>query len=92
MSWLANQGVHVMNQLAALNTNRIVTYTQDYADHSPYLRRFRKKLRIIPPPVELPIATLAAIQDFRKNKNLKINIPSLEWQPALHRKRVWKFC
>lgn len=69
MSWLANQGVHVMNQLAALNTNRIVTYTQDYADHSPYLRRFCKKLRIIPPPVELPIATLAAIHDFRKKQN-----------------------
>ncbi|HAF62724.1 MAG TPA: glycosyltransferase family 1 protein, partial [Anaerolineaceae bacterium] len=42
LSWLANQGVHIMNNLAALFTNRIVTYTQDYADHSPYLRRFQK--------------------------------------------------
>ena len=66
MSWLANQGVHMMNNLAALFTNRIVTYTQDYADHSPYLRRFHEKLRIIPPPVELPKAEKEAIRNFEK--------------------------
>lgn len=69
MSWLANQGVHMMNNLAALFTNRIVTYTQDYADHSPYLRRFHEKLRIIPPPVELPKAEKEAIRNFEKIHN-----------------------
>jgi len=69
MSWLANQGVRVMNNLAALNTNRIVTYTQDYADHSPYLKRFHKKLHIIPPPVELPTATDVEIRNFKKIHN-----------------------
>ena len=69
MSWLANQGVHFMNNLAALFANRIVTYTQDYADHSRYLRRFKKKLRIISPPVELPEIDDEKIQQFGKEHN-----------------------
>ena len=69
LSWLANQGVHIMNNLAALFTNRIVTYTQDYADHSPYLRRFKKKIRIISPPVELPEITHAEVENFKEKNN-----------------------
>lgn len=69
LSWLANQGVHIMNNLAALFANRIVTYTQDYADHSPYLRRFRKKIRIISPPVELPEIKPKKMVDFKKKHN-----------------------
>ena len=69
LSWLANQGVHMMNNLAALFSDRIVTYTQDYADHSSYLRRFHNKLRIIPPPVELPVASKAEIHTFGQKNN-----------------------
>lgn len=69
MSWLANQGVHFMNNLAALFTNRIVTYTQDYADHSPYLRRFKHKLHIISPPVELPEVQQEAVLQFARVHN-----------------------
>lgn len=75
MSWLANQGVHIMNNLAALFTNRIVTYTQDYADNSPYLKRFNKKLRIIPPPVELPAVKETEIRNFGKIQNPIRNHP-----------------
>jgi hypothetical protein len=34
MAFLANQAVRVMNNLAALFTHRIVTYTRDYAENS----------------------------------------------------------
>lgn len=54
MAQAANFGVRVMNNLAAQFTHKIVTYTQDYADHSAYLKRYMQKLRVIPPPVELP--------------------------------------
>ena len=37
LSLAANQAVLLMNELAARFTHRIVTYTQDYADHSPYI-------------------------------------------------------
>ena len=53
-NWAVNQVVHVMNRLAALLADRVVAYTQDYADHSPFLRTFRRKLEVISPPVELP--------------------------------------
>ncbi len=69
LSRAANQAVLLMNELAARFTHRIVTYTQDYAEHSSYLRRHLKKLRVIPPPVELPSATPEAIQAFGLTTN-----------------------
>lgn len=75
LATLANQAVHLMNHLAAGLANRIVTYTQDYADHSPYLTRYRDKLHIIPPPVELPSAKPQAIQAFAAEHNLSEQRP-----------------
>ncbi|MEW6180187.1 MAG: glycosyltransferase family 4 protein [Chloroflexota bacterium] len=69
LSWVANQAVIVMNELAARFTHRIVTYTQDYAENSPYLRRYLHKLKVIPPPVDLPAATPQAILEFRQKTN-----------------------
>ena len=59
-----NQVVHVMNRAAANLADRIVTYTQDYADHSDYLSRYTQKLEIIPPPVVLPVPKDGAVQAF----------------------------
>ena len=53
-NWFVNQVVHVMNRLAGLFSNRVVAYTQDFADHSSFLRTFGKKIEVIPPPVDLP--------------------------------------
>lgn len=64
LSWLANQAIHVMNFLAAIFTHRIVTYTEDYAKHSPYVQRFIKKLKVILPPVLLPETTEKKVADF----------------------------
>lgn len=69
LAWAANQGVRVMNNLAAFFTHRIVTYTRDYTDHSPFLDRYKNKLRVIPPPVELPKVTTQAVNDFRTTVN-----------------------
>ncbi|MEN6482238.1 MAG: glycosyltransferase family 4 protein [Anaerolineaceae bacterium] len=69
LAWLANQAVLLMNNLAALTTHRIVTYTQDYADHSKFLMRYSKKLRIIPPPVVLPHVDQADVIAFQKEYN-----------------------
>ncbi len=66
---VANGVVNMANHLAARFAHRIVTYTQDYADHSPYLTRYLDKLAIITPPVELPQATADEVADFRKQFN-----------------------
>jgi glycosyltransferase involved in cell wall biosynthesis len=61
---MVNQIVHGMNRLAANFSDRIVTYTQDYADNSAYLSRYREKLEIIPPPVVLPVPNNGAVERF----------------------------
>jgi glycosyltransferase involved in cell wall biosynthesis len=63
---LVNQVIIYMNHLAALLSDRIVTYTQDYADHSTYLSRYSHKLCIIPPPVGLPPPGEQAVENFAR--------------------------
>lgn len=75
VAWAANQSVRVMNNLAALFTHRIVTYTQDYAQNSAYLNRYIKKLHIIPPPVELPEISSGEAAEFAREYNPKNRRP-----------------
>jgi glycosyltransferase involved in cell wall biosynthesis len=67
--WLANQSVLFMNFVAAKFANRIVTYTEDYAEHSEFLRKFRSKLRIVSPPVELPNVSFEEIVEYKEKTN-----------------------
>lgn len=62
--------VDVMNRLAGTLADSIVTYTRDYAIHSPYLSRYLDKLHVIPPPVELPDAPDELVCDFRRRHEL----------------------
>jgi glycosyltransferase involved in cell wall biosynthesis len=64
-----NQIVQLMNHLTGLFGHVIGAYTQDFADHSPYLNRHADKVRIIPPPVELPKISSNEIENFRKKNN-----------------------
>jgi glycosyltransferase involved in cell wall biosynthesis len=43
-----------LNNLAAVLAHRVVTTTADYADHSGFLRRYRRKLVAIDPLIDLP--------------------------------------
>jgi glycosyltransferase involved in cell wall biosynthesis len=61
---IVNLVVDFQNNMAGLLADHIVTYTKDYADHSPYLSRFTTKLTPILPPVELPFPAPGAIQAF----------------------------
>jgi len=70
-----NQVVHTMNNLAAIFAHKIGAYTRDFADHSPYLRRFGKKVEVIHPPVELPTATQESVSAFRQAYNPKSKGP-----------------
>jgi glycosyltransferase involved in cell wall biosynthesis len=59
---IADLVTFAMNFLAGLCAHDIVAYTSDYAEHSHLLRRFKRKIRVIPPPVvmEVPDAQSAA--------------------------------
>jgi glycosyltransferase involved in cell wall biosynthesis len=47
-----------------------VTYTQDYADNSPFLSRYGSKLTPILPPVELPVPTPEAVSAFAREHHI----------------------
>lgn len=64
----AAAALHLLEGVAGSLADRVVTNTQDYSDHSPYLKRFRDKVVIIPPPIELaPVAT-TVVQRFRAQR------------------------
>ncbi|MDO9546402.1 MAG: glycosyltransferase family 4 protein, partial [Pelolinea sp.] len=75
LSWAANQAVHLMNNIAGVFTHRIVTYTQDYADHSNFINRFKQKLAVINPPVDLPKVTKTEKKLFQQKYNPNNNHP-----------------
>jgi glycosyltransferase involved in cell wall biosynthesis len=66
---LVNRVVLLMNNLAGRFSHGVVAYTQDFADHSPFLQRFSSKLHVIPPPVELPEMTKSGIAAFARMHN-----------------------
>lgn len=66
---LVNTVIHTMNHLAGKFTHRVITYTQDFGTHSPYLIRFSDKRVVIPPPVELPAMTASGTVAFAKMHN-----------------------
>lgn len=45
--------------------SRVTSYSQDYALHSPLLRRFRDKVIAIPPPVEIPEPDPIDVEEMR---------------------------
>ena len=68
---VANWISHRANHIAAQASDVIVTNTHDYAEHSPFLRRYLPKVRVIPPPVELSPVSKADIDAFRRKYAIK---------------------
>lgn len=65
-----NAVVDFQNNMAGILANHIVTYTQDYADNSPYLSRYASKLTPILPPVELPPPLPGAVEAFAQQHHI----------------------
>ncbi len=63
---LVNSVVHFQNNMAGILADHIVTYTQDYADHSRYLSRYKRKLTALLPPVEMPPLQPGEVETFAK--------------------------
>src|SRR5215211_8376190 len=70
-----NAVVDFQNNMAGILSNHIVTYTQDYADHSPYLSRYASKLTPILPPVELPDPLPGAVEAFAAEHHVQERHP-----------------
>lgn len=72
---IVNFVLDFQNNMAGMLANHIVTYTKDYADHSPYLSRFASKLTPILPPVEMPVPTPRAVSAFAERHRTKERKP-----------------
>jgi glycosyltransferase involved in cell wall biosynthesis len=72
---VVNLVVKVQNNLAALLANHLVTYTQDYADHSSYLSRYHNKLTPFLPPVELPSVEKSLVDNFAELHKIREKRP-----------------
>jgi glycosyltransferase involved in cell wall biosynthesis len=57
--------VFTANYTAGRMADKIVTYTRDYADHSPLLSKFGCKLAVIPPPVVMRAPTEDELAAFK---------------------------
>lgn len=68
---LANQASHLANHISARVANVIVTNTQDYAEHSPFLRHYLSKVRIIPPPIETLAVTADTLVAFKRKARVQ---------------------
>jgi len=71
MHYLANQGSHLTNHIAASLADMIVTNTHDYAEHSPFLAPNLRKIIAIPPPIELAQITAQNLADFRARYDIR---------------------
>jgi glycosyltransferase involved in cell wall biosynthesis len=66
-----DQVIYGANYAAAGLADRIIAYTQDYADNTRFLRRFSRKLAVIPPPVTMPAPSADEVTAFRATHQLE---------------------
>lgn len=75
IAWVANKVVLLMNWLTVKFAHSALTYTQDYADHSSFLKKFSNKLSIALPPVVMPEVGENEILEFGRLHNPDGRIP-----------------
>lgn len=61
--WFTYQNYAVMARLA----DRLIGYSDDYADHSYYLQPFRDKVAINHPPIEIPDPSPQRVAELRRS-------------------------
>ena len=75
INWLAQTVSDLGNDLAAHLSDLILAYTDDFAKHSRYLSKYLDKVKVIPPPVEMPVPDPAALAAFRAQYHLESGGP-----------------
>ncbi|HJW91427.1 MAG TPA: glycosyltransferase [Anaerolineales bacterium] len=68
---LANLYAHFTNHISAALAEVIVTTTRDFAEQSPFLRRYLGKVRAIQPPIQLASIGPSDLEAFRARFSVK---------------------
>ncbi len=69
--YIANRVSNLTNRVAALAADAIVHNTRDYAEHSPFLRRYLSKVYPILPPVEVENPAPEEVEAFRRKAGIQ---------------------
>ncbi|MBG0788564.1 MAG: glycosyltransferase family 4 protein [Anaerolineaceae bacterium] len=69
ISRLAGWAVHFTNWLSIQWADAIVHNTRDFAEHSPFLKRYLDRLVVIQPPIVVETADEAEIEQFKRKIN-----------------------
>ena len=67
---LAGSVVNASNHAAARLCDRLSAYTDDFAQHSPFLSQYLDKVRVIAPPVEIPEPDERDVKIFKDHYSL----------------------
>ena len=70
INWMAQTVSDLGNDAAAHLADVLVAYTDDFAHHSRYLSKYLDKVKVIPPPVEMPVPAPEAVRAFRERYHL----------------------
>jgi len=63
----------LINKITASLADAVVQMTQDFADHSKFLQKFKTKVQIIPPPILVEKITEDDLLAFRKKHKISHN-------------------
>jgi glycosyltransferase involved in cell wall biosynthesis len=70
--YAANQVSHLANHISTRLANVIVTNTQDYAEHSDFLKHYLHKLHPVFPPAEVAPVSQSEREAFRQKAGLRL--------------------
>ncbi len=75
VNWAADRASLISNRLVCRAANLVTAMSQDYADHSPVLKRLGSKVVPVDAPVSLPAVTPADVEVFRRRWNIQPGQP-----------------
>lgn len=63
---IIEQFIHIDSFMTLSLSNRIITYTKDYADNSKLIKQFKEKLTYIYPPIPVPSINIKSQEELKK--------------------------
>ena len=75
LNWIANSLSDLANHVSLGVADQVIANTADYAQNSPLLSRRWEKVKIIPPPIEIPVVESSRVEALRTRWRLTIDGP-----------------
>jgi glycosyltransferase involved in cell wall biosynthesis len=70
INWIANRVSFLADRITARVSGAIIAITQDYAENSAFMSRYLNKVKVVTPPVVLPVVEPQDVAAFREKNAL----------------------